>query len=112
MKNPGETHDEMQVNTAPISMCEYPATIAKAAGLDYTAYGTPVDEISQDTQRERTVWVRLFVPGLPSVGKYSGTGVAAENAYCGFTYTGGIEELLQTYDDGADIVVQEVDSFY
>lgn len=112
MKNPGETHEEMQVNAAPISLCEYPATIAKAAGIDSTPYGKAVSEISEDELRERTVWVRLMVPELPYVQKYSGTGTGADNAYCGFTYTGGIDELYETYDDGADIVVQEVDSFY
>lgn len=111
-KNPGETHDAVQVNAAPITLCEYPATIAKAAGVDATPYGRTVDEIPEDELRERTVWVRLVVPDLPLVPKYSGSGTGADNAYCGFTYTGGIEELYQTYDDGADIVIPEVDAFY
>ena len=85
MKNANETHDEMLVSSAPISLSELQATIAQAAGIDYTPYGPAVSDISPEQPRERTVWVRLYVDTLPSVPKYSGEGESVSNAYCGFT---------------------------
>ena len=99
MKNANETHDEMLVSSAPISLSELQATIAQAAGIDYTPYGPAVSDISPEQPRERTVWVRLYVDTLPSVPKYSGEGESVSNAYCGFTYTG-------------DIVIPETDGFF
>lgn len=112
MKEPGEEHNEIQVNKAPISLCEYPATIANAAGGDSQKYGMTVKDIPEDQLRERTVWVRLMVPNLPMVNKYSGNGTGADNAYCGFTYSGDAQALYETYDDGADIVIPEIEAFY
>lgn len=112
MKEAGESHEELQRTSAPISLCEYPATIASAAGIDSQKYGVTVKEIPEDESRERTVWLRLMVPELPVVKKYSGNGMGADNAYCGFTYTGGAKELYATYDDGADIVIPEIEAFY
>ena len=112
MKNANETHDEMLVSSAPISLSELQATIAQAAGIDYTPYGPAVSDISPEQPRERTVWVRLYVDTLPSVPKYSGEGESVSNAYCGFTYTGDIDDLLEKYDAGPDIVIPETDGFF
>lgn len=111
MKNAGERHDEMLVSNAPISLAEYQATIAQAAGMDYSQYGAAVSDIPADQPRERTVWVRLLVEGLPYVPKYTGEGEGVSNAYCGFTYTGDIDDLLEKYDAGPDIVIPETDAF-
>ena len=112
MKNPHETHDEMPVSNAPIGLTEFQATIAQAAGIDYTPYGLAVSDISPTQPRERTVWVRLYVDSLPSVPKFSGEGSGVSNAYCGFTYTGDINDLLEKYDAGPDIVIPETDCFF
>lgn len=112
MKYPHETHDEMPVSNAPIGLTEFQATIAQAAGIDYTPYGPAVSDISPTQPRERTVWVRLYVDSLPSVPKYSGEGSGVSNAYCGFTYTGDINDLIEKYDAGPDIVIPETDCFF
>lgn len=112
MKEPGEHHDAMQVTSAPIAHTEYMPTIARAAGLDYTKYGQSVQDIPADVPRERTVWVRLYREEFPSVLKYSGEETGVSNSYCGFTYTGGINELFEAYDRGPDIVLQEQDCFF
>ncbi len=112
MKNAHETHDEMAVNDAPISLAEFQATIAQAAGIDYAPYGPAVSDISPTEPRERTVWVRLYVDTLPSVPKYSGEGESVSNAYCGFTYTGDIDDLMEKYDAGPDEVIPETDGFF
>lgn len=112
MKNAHESHDEMIESNAPISLTEFQATIAQAAGIDYSPYGLAVSDISPNESRERTVWVRLFVDGLPSVPKFSGEGEGVSNAYCGFTYTGDINDLYEKYDAGPDIVIPETDCFF
>ena len=112
MKEPGEHHDVMQETSAPIAHTEYMATIARAAGLDYTKYGQSVQDIPADIPRERTVWVRLYRDEFPSVLKYSGEETGVSNAYCGFKYTGGIDELLESYKKGPDIILQEQDCFF
>lgn len=112
MKNAHEAHDEMCESDAPIGLTEFRATIAKAAGIDYTQYGPAISDISSDQLRERTVWVRLYIDSLPEVPKYSGEGTGASNAYCGFTYTGNINDLFEKYDTGPDIIIPETDCFF
>lgn len=112
IKNAHEAHDEMVVNSAPISLGEFQATIAQAAGIDDTLYGQSVSDIPADVPRERTVWVRMHIDGLPDVPKYSGEGMSVSNAYCGFTYTGDINALFEKYDAGPDVVIPETDGFF
>ena len=107
-----ESHKQMLVSDAPISLTEYQATIAQVAGIDYSPYGLAVSDIPQGQPRERTVWVRMYDESLPSVPKYSGEGEAVSNAYFGFTYTGDINDLLESYDAGPDIVIPETDGFF
>lgn len=48
---------------APVSLRNVPATIAKAAGLDYAAYGTPLDETPDDTGIVRDYCRTIAVAG-------------------------------------------------
>jgi len=112
MKEPGEHHDVMQETSAPIGHTEYMATIARAAGLDYTKYGQSVQDIPADVPRERIAWVRLYRDEFPGVMKYDGSETGVSNAYCGFKYTGGIDELLESYEKGPDIILPEQDCFF
>lgn len=112
MKNPGETHDEMPVSSAPISLTDYQATIAQAAGINQIPYGLAVSDIPEDMERERIAWVRMWDDSLPAVPKYTGEESGASNAYFGFKYTGDINDLFETYDDGPDVVVPETDCFF
>lgn len=112
MKKAGEVHDEMLVNKAPISLTDYQATIAEAAGIDHTPYGLSVSDIPEDMERERIAWVRMWDDSLPSVPRYNGESEGASNAYFGFKYTGDIEDLMESYDKGPDIVIPETDCFF
>ena len=112
MKNAYEGHDKMLESNAPISLKEFQATIAQAAGIDYAPYGLAVNDISPDKPRERTVWVRQYVDSLPAVPKYTGENDGVSNAYCGYTYTGDINALYEKYDSGPDIIVPETDCFF
>lgn len=112
MKNAGESHEEIKYSSAPIALTEYQATIAQAAGIDYATYGLAISDIPKDQTRERTVWVRRYHDGFPAVQKYSGEGVGTTNSYYGYTYTGNIDDLLEKYDAGPDLIVPETDCFF
>lgn len=112
MKESGETHEKSPVTNAPISHKEFLPTIAEAVGADYLEYGQSVHDFTEDEQRERTVWVRSFHDDLPVVLYFTGDKDGAVNAYDGYTYTGGIEELLHQTEIGPSIVVPMVDSLY
>ncbi len=47
-KAAGEEGTPLRTSKAPVSLKNIPATIIKSAGLDYSAYGTPLDEIAED----------------------------------------------------------------
>ena len=112
MKNPHEMHDEMLISNAPIGLTEFQATIAKAAGIDYTPYGLAVSDIPPTQPRERSVWVRLYDDSLPPVPKFSGEGTGTANAYGVYIYTGDVNDLLEKYDAGPDIIIPQADSFF
>lgn len=112
MKQAGEKHDEMFISSAPISLTDYQATIAQAAGIDSTLFGTPVTDIPEDMDRERTVWVRTYDESLPPVQRYLGEGTGSSNAYYGYKYTGDINDLLKSYDEGPDIILPETDCYF
>jgi len=49
-------------NSAPVSTQNIPATIIKAAGGDYSAYGRPLDEIAKDEELIRTAYKSTISP--------------------------------------------------
>jgi len=54
IKKPGEHHDSMVINSAPVSQAELIPTILKAFHIDYTSYGRTFDEVPNDEIRLRT----------------------------------------------------------
>ena len=54
VKMPGEHHDSINFNEAPVSHAEYLATVAKAAGLDWKQYGNTLEEAPEIDEKERT----------------------------------------------------------
>lgn len=76
-KPAGSSGTPMEENKAPISVMNLPATILKAAGADYSAYGRPVDEIGEDEEIVRTYYKTAI--GSPSyVYTYEVRGDAAD----------------------------------
>lgn len=112
MKKPGETHEVSPVTNAPASFAEFLPTIADAAGLDASVYGSTVEDFGQDEQRERTVWLRMFDENYPVVPCYTGEKDGSANVYYGYTYTGDIEDLLRQTQEGPSVVVQMADSYF
>lgn len=49
-KPAGASGEKLAYSGAPVSHKNIPATVMKAAGADYAAYGTPLDEVAEDAQ--------------------------------------------------------------
>lgn len=112
IKEPGETHETSPVTNAPISFKEFLPTIAEAVGADYTEYGQSIYDFSENEQRERTVWLRMFDGAYPVVPCYTGDKNGESNVYYGYTYTGDIEDLLKQTETGPSIIEPVVDSYF
>ncbi|MCM1263049.1 MAG: LTA synthase family protein, partial [Butyrivibrio sp.] len=112
LKEPGETHDVSPITNAPISFREFMPTIAKAAGLDNSAYGQTIYDFSQDELRERTIWIREYDNDYPTLPYYTGEKDGNANVYYGHTYTGDIGDLLRIIDEQPSVIEPMVDSFF
>lgn len=53
IKKPGEHHENMKINEAPVSQSELVPTILKALGIEYASYGQTFEEIPVYGQRAR-----------------------------------------------------------
>ncbi len=112
MKKAGEKHDGLVWNHAPTSFVDFQATIAKAAGLEWSRYGRAFDEIAEGEERERTVLVRAMNTEYPKVSKYDAKQSSTLNVYHAFSYTGDVNNLMEQYDRGPTAVIRQYDSFY
>lgn len=57
---------------APVSTQNIPATLAKAIGVDYSAYGTPLDEVAEDAQIVRYTYKSIIGDqGGKEIGLYT-----------------------------------------
>ncbi len=112
IKEPGETHEVSPVTNAPASFKEFLPTIAGAAGLEASLYGQTIYDFSQDEQRERTVWLRVFDADYPTVPCYTGDKDGSANVYYGYTYTGDIEDLLRQTEEGPSVIEPMGDSYF
>jgi len=111
VKNKGERHNEMIISHTPVSFSEFQATIIDAAGDNYLEYGMTFSEVPE-VERERKVLVREMHSELPKVYKYDAKQTSTLNSYAVYTYTGDVENLLVTYDEGPSEILPMVDSFY
>lgn len=112
IKEPGERHEASPTTNAPVSFREFLPTIAGAAGLDASAYGQTIYDFSENEQRERTVWLRMYDENYPAVPCYTGDKNGSANVYYGYTYTGGIRELLQQTENGPSVIKPMADSYF
>lgn len=100
VKQPGETHEVSPVTNAPVSHCDLLPTVAQMAGLDYTKYGISINDLSQDQQRERTVWIRKKDPDYPA------------EVYYLYTYTGDNLALITQVDEGPTEIKEMFESYF
>lgn len=66
---PAGASGELQMSSAPVRTTDIPATVLKAMGADYTAYGPALDEIPEDSPRVRTYYKTIYA-GVPLTESY------------------------------------------
>lgn len=99
IKQSNETHEEVQVNTAPISLDDFQATILDILDKDYSGYGTSIYDWSEGTHRDRTIYIRVVDRDYPSVtGSYN-------NVFYKYDYSTDREELNRKVEEGPDEVI-------
>ena len=99
IKRPFETHEEVQVNSAPISLDDFQATILDVLGKDYSQYGTSIYDWSEGNLRERTVYMKVEDNDWPKV--------MGASVYHGYTYSTDKEELNRKVEEGSpDVIVK------
>lgn len=99
IKRNHETHEEVQENTAPISLDDFQATILDILGKDYSGYGTSIYDWNEGSLRDRTVYMRVEDDDYPAV-----TG-SSFNVYYEYHYTTDREELNRKVEEGPAAVL-------
>lgn len=99
IKQSGETHDQLLVNEAPISLDDMQATILSIAGKEYDGYGTSIFDWNKNDVRERTVYMRGNEDDYPEVQGSS------FNVYYQYTYTGSRDDLNKKIEQGPDEIL-------
>ncbi|MBR5230747.1 MAG: peptidoglycan-binding protein [Clostridia bacterium] len=101
IKQPGETHDKMVENAAPISHDDFPGTLLALIGGDYSKYGTSIFDWKKGDKRQRTCAITSRDANLYPLGScYSDKGVASHNEWKIYTYTGDGDDLMKLFKRG------------
>jgi len=99
IKEPGETHDQMDENTAPISHADFAGTLLSVIGGDFSQYGTSIYDWNPGDKRERSCGVvSRDLNVYPLGSSYSDKGLAAHNFWKTYTYTGDNDDLMKVYN--------------
>lgn len=96
VKRGGETHDQMEINTAPVSADDFQATIVALLGEDYSKFGTSVFDWSAGETRDRTVYMIVNNKDYPAV-----SGLLF-NRYLEYNYSTDKNELIEKMNIGPD----------
>ena len=112
IKEANERHAQMQITNAPISLHELAPTIAQIATGESDYFGPTIYDFSENEQRERTLYVRVWDNNFPSVLRYDGNINPGANAYRLYTYTGNYDNYLELYWNDIFTTVPAVDSYF
>lgn len=99
IKGSNETHEELQVNTAPVSLDDFQATILEIIGKDYSQYGTSIYDWAEGDIRDRTVYMRMTDDAYPAIEGSS------FNVYYQYSYSTNKEELNRKVGEGPEAVL-------
>ena len=99
VKKAGETQEQMKVNSAPVSLGDFQATILSLIGEDYSEYGTSIFDWKEGDERARTVYMRGNDENYPAVTNSS------FNVYYEYSYVKDKDELLEKMKAGPDNVL-------
>lgn len=101
IKQAGEHHEQMQLNTAPISHDDFQSTILTLAGLDDSEFGTSIFDWQPDQERLRTLYIREKDDNYPTL-----RGNDSFNVFYKYTYKTNGEELAEKYAEGPEEILQ------
>ncbi len=102
IKQAGEQHEEMQLNTAPISHDDFQNTILTLAGAgDEEEFGTSIFDWQPGQERLRTLYIREKDDNYPTL-----RGNDSFNVFYKYTYTTDGAELAAKYAQGPEEILQ------
>lgn len=97
IKKAHETHTEVEVNSAPVSLDDFQATVMSVLGVDdYSEFGKSIFDWKEGDERERSVYMRITDEEYPSVEG------SPWNVYYGYTYFTDKKELNEKISNGPD----------
>jgi len=99
IKNKNERRDNMITNNAPISLDDMQATILSLLGNDYSDYGKSIFDWQENTERERTVYMRGNEDNYPKVKGSS------YNVYYKYSYLKDKQELNDKISNAPDEIL-------
>ena len=111
MKRPGESHDAVVYNHAPISHCDLLPTLINAMGGDGSIYGEDISDIP-DVPRDRIYWICRFDDRYPYIPIYTGDKEGMANCLYGYFYTGDFDDLKKKLEGEPDAVLPLIDTFF
>lgn len=112
LKQPGETHDRMQSNAAPISHDDFPGTLLQLMGCPTDEYSfSTIFDFTEDDERERTVVVNSMDKNYPAVPKYGSFSQGTHTSVYYYTYEGNLKDLRKQVKRGPTKIVPLAESF-
>lgn len=112
IKEAYQTHDEIRITNAPITLHELMPTIVNSIGEDASAFGQTIYDFEEGELRERQLYIRTLDSDYPRVPKFDADTNGGMNCYYVYTYTGGREELIDVYLNDMYTIVPVVDSYF
>ena len=97
IKQPHESHADLQYCSAPIALTDLPATVLDVMGMtkegDEAVLGRPISQIAEDEVRERLVFQRKFFCDASLIPWTRYNADSYYGAFFGYYYTGTKEDL-------------------
>ena len=112
IKKQNETHDQMQLTNAPISLDELLPTVAELTVGNYSYLGQSIYEFSENEMRERTLYIRGYDTTYPEVLHFDGKSPGKNNIWRLYTYTGDFDAYLYQYENNIYDIIPSVDAYY
>ncbi len=116
IKEAGASHEEIELNDAPIYFTDLLSTFAVNAGFDRETaeneFGNSIYDFKPGDCRERTWYDRIEDPDYPKSKIYGNQKYrSCCNTFYGYTYTGGSEELNEKVVSGDVTEICPIDEF-
>lgn len=112
VKRAGETGDEVQINTAPVTHREFMATILDCIGANESLYGRSIFDIPQNEVRERSYYVEAYDDAYPDVLKSNSNATGMNNVLYVYQYTGDGTDSRKAFEDGPAEIIPLYDSYF